>query len=91
MMTRDTPGGEAIPPEEPDPPNVFKEEFPIMTKTKKATSNHMKFFTNQKYTKYLEVDFDKTERRQLDPYMIKNEIEHLTGEKLREITGGSKF
>ena len=91
MMNRTTPGGEAIPPEEPDPPNVIKNDFPTMSKPKKVTSNNMKTFINPKYTKYLEVDFDKTERRQLDPYRIKDEIEKSTGEKLREVTGSNKF
>ena len=90
-MNRTTPGGEAIPPEEPDPPNVTKNDFPYMSKPKKVTSNNMKQYENPKYTKYLEVDFDKTERNQLDPYRIKDEIEKSTGEKLREVTGSNKF
>ena len=66
IMAQATVGVEALPPDPPDPPISTREDFPPLSNTSKSITNsndNMKTFTNDNYTRYLEVDFGKTDRR----------------------------
>ena len=57
---------------------------------KSRTRRNMHHFVPTTYLRYLELDFGDKDRRTIDPYAVRNEIERKTGEKLREISGSNK-
>ena len=97
-------GMEALPPDPPDqnlssscdvcPGQTMKQDFPALSSkpsNSKKGSRFVKQISHEKYTKFLQLDFGETPRRQVNPYAVKEELEKATGEKIKSISGSNKF
>ena len=80
---------ETPPPKPPDPPKNGKSDFPTMaTKSKKQDMCMNNMLRQPQFMKYLEIDFGTTDRGQVNPYQIMNEIEATNGGKGLEFEMG---
>ena len=68
-----------------------KDSFPTLSSNKThRSSNQMNTFHRRPFTRYLEIDFGDINRRDVNPFKIQNEIQEITGEKVKELTGMNK-
>ena len=84
----------SVPPAPPDPGggNNIKESFPILPKPSHLydPSNQLNGLSNTHFIRYLQIEFETVERKNVNPYLIQNEIKKLTGIKPDELTGSGK-
>ena len=79
-------GAENRPPDPPDPGNA-RQQFPLLS----GKGNHNESTSSKAtFNRYLEIDFGQMDRRDLNPYKLKNEVEEKINGKLVEFTGGSR-
>ena len=79
------------PPEPPDRLVNQKQDFPpLVGRTMLQTTSLGAIFNQKKYAKFLEIDFGQAERRHVNPYRIIDNIEQITSEKPKELSGLSK-
>ena len=65
-------------------------DFPELPKGPTNQQGNLSTFVPTNFMRYLEVDFQQTNRRHVNPYQVISDIEKITGEKTCELTGGSK-
>ena len=76
-----------------NPKNVTSNnQFPNLPKATNIynPNNQLNGLRKDNFTRYLQIDFDKTERKSVNPYKIQNEITEKTGHKPAELTGNNK-
>ena len=78
----------------PDPTSnkiMIRESFPPLSSGVNLKSSGFLGRTEvHKFDKYLQIDFGSTNRRHINPYQIKKELEDETGEEILELTGNGK-
>ena len=80
---------DAKPRKPPDPVTSFETDVPLESsdmKKYKNLSNGKKFFQ-----RYLELNLLQKDRREVNPFNIKKELEELTKESVKKLTGTSKY
>ena len=77
----------------PDPKKTPRNDFPPLNDSKSFShdraSNSNKT-ADQHFDKYLVLDFKGADRRHINPYKLKDELEKISGQKLLELVGNGK-
>ena len=77
------------PTEPPDPPNITICDFPVLNASK-SNSRLKVSNSNKHFDQYLVLDLKNVDRRHINPYEIKTELEKISGQNIAELTGTSK-
>ena len=79
-------------PPDPGGGSSSRDPFPNLPKPSHLydPSNQLNGLSDNHFTRYLQIDFENTERRTVDPFLVQNEIKKLTGNKPDELTGSGK-
>ena len=66
---------------------IKKTDFPSLENSTENNENPR----NTRFIRYLELQFLITDRRQVNPFSIKKELERISGEKIKSLVGTSKY
>ena len=90
-MANPTNEPEALPPDPPDKRIKNRSDFPPLNTNASARGGGFTAVRpSAKFIKYLEIDFVGTDRRQVNPFKVFDDIIDITGEKPRELSGSSR-
>ena len=96
---------EGRPPDPPNQGNNSVSDMEIsptnITHSKPATNNdfmplqdkkssNKKTLNSDNFPRFLELNFSKSDRREFNPYSVAKQLEEITGEKIKNLTGTSK-
>ena len=85
-------GREALGRRPPEATARITNHFPPLNQPSNKSSNqgNLSKFAPENFDKYLELDFGEVNRRLINPYQIKQELESITGSNIGELVGTSR-